>query len=161
MSDEYRRRFGVEWCKPLGFNNGYALTVRRQDAVRYGWKTISDLRASAPRLRIGFPAEFAQRPDGYRGLNKAYGFKFGEVRELDTGLMYDAIAADEVDVIPAFTTDGRIAAYDLVPLDDDRHFFPPYFAAPVVRIETLRRYPQLRKFSICWPASWTTRPCSG
>jgi osmoprotectant transport system permease protein len=144
VSEEYRRRFGVEWCAPLGFNNGYAFTVRRKDARRHGWKTISDLRSAAPQLRIGFPAEFAQRPDGYPGFKKAYGFGFGEVRELDPGLMYDAIAAGEVDVIPAFTTDGRIAAYDLVPLVDDRHFFPPYYAAPVVRLQTLHRYPQLK-----------------
>lgn len=144
VSEAYRRRFGAEWCAPFGFNNGYAITVRRQDALRHGWKTISDLRASASRLSIGFPAEFAQRPDGYRGFKKAYGFGFGEVRELDPGLMYEAIAAGEVDVIPAFTTDGRIAAYDLMPLVDDRGFFPPYYAAPVARLDTLRRYPQLR-----------------
>lgn len=145
VSDEYQRQFGLQWCKPLGFNNGYALTMRRQDALRHGCKTISDLHDLASQLRIGFTAEFAQRPDGYQGLKKAYGFEFGEVRGLDPGLMYDAIAIGEVDVIPAFTTDGRIVAYDLVMLVDDRQFFPPYFAAPVVRIETLNRHPELRK----------------
>ena len=98
---------------------------------------------SAPGLRAGFTAEFAERPDGYPGLRDAYALRFGEVRDLAPSLMYKAIAKGEVDVICAFATDGRIAAYHLKPLKDDRQFFPPYYAAPVIRGEILEDHPEL------------------
>ena len=145
VSSEYSKRFDMEWLPPLGFNNTYAFCVRRDDARRHGWQTISDLKPDAERLRIGFPAEFHERPDGYRGFTKAYGFAFGSTSEIDTGIMYDVIAAGEVDVITAFSTDGRIAAFNLQPLVDDRRFFPPYYAAPVVRARTLQRCAELRE----------------
>jgi osmoprotectant transport system permease protein len=141
---EYADRFGLTWLAPFGFNNTYALTVRAKRARQRGWETISDLEASAPTLRAGFTSEFAERPDGLPGLRKAYGLRFGDVRDLDPSLMYKAVANDQVDVICAFATDGRIAAYDLVSLEDDEHFFPPYHAAPVIREETLRAYPEVR-----------------
>lgn len=141
----YREQFQCEWLAPFGFNNTYTLTVRERDTQQHGWKAISDLAEVATDLRAGFTAEFAERPDGYPGLREAYGIEFGTVRDLDPGLMYQAIANDEVDVICAFATDGRIAAYNLVPLEDDRSFFPPYFAAPVVRSETLTAHPELRQ----------------
>ena len=99
---------------------------------------------SAGRLTAGFTAEFIDRPDGYKGLTAAYGFEFAvDPRQMDPGLMYKACAEGEVDVICAFATDGRIAAYDLVPLKDDKQFFPPYYAAPVVRAKTLQKYPKI------------------
>lgn len=106
---------------------------------------VSDLAPISEMLRAGFTAEFSERLDGYPGLSRAYGFQFGEVRDLDPALMYQAIANHEVDVICAFATDGRIAAFDLQPLRDDRAFFPPYDAAPVVRIEVLRAHPDLQQ----------------
>ena len=144
VREGYRQRFDVEWLEPLGFNNTYTITVGKDDAERHGWQTISDLLAEADSLRAGFTSEFAERPDGYPGLLKAYGFTFGEVRDLDPAIMYQAIANDEVDVICAFATDGRIAAFNLQPLEDDRSFFPPYYAAPVVRREALDAFPELR-----------------
>ncbi len=143
VSREYAQRFDLEWLPPLGFKNTYAFSVQPEAARRHGWKTISDLKDQASSLRLGCPSEFIERSDGYAGFKRAYGFRFGEVSEVDPGLMYDAINAREVDVIPAFSTDGRIEAYDLATLEDDRSFFPPYFAAPVVRQATLGRYPQL------------------
>jgi len=140
----YRERFDAEWLEPFGFNNTYAVTVRKDDARDHGWHTISDLVEDAASLRAGFTSEFAERPDGYPGLRKAYGFGFSEVRDLDPAIMYQAIANREVDVICAFATDGRIAAYNLQLLEDDWAFFPPYHAAPVVRRESLNAYPQLR-----------------
>ena len=142
---EYRRRFHVEWLEPFGFNNTYALTVRKSDAGKNGWTTISDLRTSADSLRAGFTAEFSERADGYPGVRKAYGFGFASVQDLEPSLMYQAVAKGEVDVVSAFTTDGRIAAYDLQPLTDDRRFFPPYFAAPVLRSKFLEAYPEVRR----------------
>ena len=145
VSREYRRRYDVQWLPPFGINNTYAIAVREKDAVQHGWKAISDLGPFATKLRAGFTAEFSERPDGYPGLREAYGFQFGEVRDIDAGLMYEAIAGDEVDVIAAFATDGRIAAYDLTLLIDDRRFFPPYYAAPVVRSQTLQACPDLHE----------------
>ena len=144
----YREKFQCEWLRPFGFNNTYAIAVRRQDAERFGWRKISDLRPMAPRLRAGFTPEFRERPDGYPGLRKAYGFGFGHVVDMDPALMYQALARGKVDVICAFATDGRVPAYDLVTLQDDRQFFPPYHAAPVVRMKTLLTHPELRQVLI-------------
>ena len=143
ISKAYRQRFNCRWLSPLGFNNTYAITVRGKDAAAKGWNRISHLVRDAPSLRGGFTAEFSERPDGYPGLQEAYGLSFGKVFDLDPGLMYNAIAQGEVDVVCAFSTDGRIDAYNLLTLQDDLHFFPPYFAAPVVRIPTLENYPEL------------------
>jgi osmoprotectant transport system permease protein len=143
VSAAYRERFDAEWLQPFGFNNTYAISVRGVDAARHGWERISDLAGEAPRLRAGFTSEFAERPDGYPGLRRAYGLSFAGVRDLDASLMYESLAQGEVDVICAFATDGRIAAYDLQTLADDRGVFPPYYAAPVVRAEALRSHPRL------------------
>lgn len=145
VREQYKRRFQLEWLQPFGFNNSYALTVREADAQKRGWTRISDLKSVAPRLRAGWTAEFSERPDGRPGLRKTYGFGFGRVSDLDPAIMYQAISKHEVDVICAFTTDGRIPAYKLRPLIDDKRFFPPYYAAPVIRAKTLEKYPQLRE----------------
>ena len=135
----------AQWLQPFGFNNTYAITVRKSDAVGHHLRTISDLAVIARRLRAGFTAEFSQRPDGYPGLRRAYGLAFREVRDLDPSILYQAIANGEVDVICAFATDGRIAALGLQPLTDDRCFFPPYQAAPVIRTAVLAAHPELRR----------------
>lgn len=140
----YRDQFDLEWLPPIGFNNTYAIAIRQETAERNHWQTISDLRAQTSRLRAAFTGEFIERPDGYPGLRSVYGLEFLEVIDLDPGLMYQALAAGEVDVICAFATDGRISAYDLVVLEDDRACFPPYDACPVVRGPILRKYPELR-----------------
>lgn len=143
VATEYAQRFGLKWLRPFGFNNTYALALRAADAQRWQVRTISELKPRAGALRAGWTSEFSERPDGYPGLRESYGLQFGSVRDLDTALMYDAIRRGEVDVICAFATDGRIAAYHLQLLEDDRHFFPPYFAAPVIREVTLAQHPEL------------------
>ena len=145
VDHKYRELFGAGWLGPFGFNNTYAITVRKTDAASLHLKTISDLAEISERLSAGFTAEFSERPDGYPGLVKTYGLRFQEVRDLDPAIMYQAIASHEVDVICAFATDGRIAAFKLEPLQDSRGFFPPYQAAPVVRLEVLRAHPEIRK----------------
>jgi len=145
VTGAYTRNFDLVWLPPFGFNNTYTITVRREDADRRGWRNISDLANSATGLRAGFTAEFAERPDGYPGLRRIYGFAFGDVRDIDPAFMYQAMAKREIDVTCAFATDGRISAFNLKPLEDDRGFFPPYQAAPVIRGEILRRYPNLRR----------------
>ena len=139
----YHERFDAQWLKPFGFNNTYALTVREADAKKNQWNRISDLVNMAMEMRAGFTAEFAERPDGYPGLRRIYGLRFGEVRDFDPALMYEAVVKGEVDVVCAFATDGRIAAYHLVPLKDDLNFFPPYHAAPVIRENILKTHPKL------------------
>jgi osmoprotectant transport system permease protein len=106
---------------------------------------ISRRRIGEGGMKAAFDTEFLTRPDGYVGLRSHYQFKFPtEPLHLDPGLMYKAVADRAVDVICGFATDGRIPAYDLVILKDDRLFFPPYYAAPLVRVETLERHPELR-----------------
>lgn len=139
----YADRFACRWLDPLGFNNTYAITVPRALSEQQGWQTVSDLQPEATNLRAGFTSEFRERADGYPGLQRAYGFHFGSVRDLGPELMYAAAAQGEVDVICAFATDGRIAAYELQVLEDDRGFFPPYQAAPVVREALLEAHPEL------------------
>jgi glycine betaine/choline ABC-type transport system substrate-binding protein len=146
----FTEEYNLTWLEPFGFNNTYTLTMRREQAEELGIRTFSDLArhitsGNEPQLTAGFTFEFLDRPDGYRGLCEAYGFEFiDEPRGFDPGLMYKACADGELDVICAFATDGRIAAFDLVTLEDDRQFFPPYYAAPLIRNETLEAHPELR-----------------
>jgi osmoprotectant transport system permease protein len=99
-----------------------------------------------PALTAAFDAEFLSRSDGYPGLAEHYGFKFpSPPMQMDPGLMYGAVHRGSVDVIDAFATDGRIEAYDLVVIEDDKNFFPPYHAAPLIREETLKKFPELEE----------------
>lgn len=129
---EFVQRFGARWLPPLGFENTYAVSVRRETAERYSLRTLSDLARVAPTLRAGFTADFIGRADGLPGLTRAYGVRFREVRPLLAAVKYRALASGDVDVIDGYSTDGLIARYDLVVLLDDRQFFPPYQAAALV-----------------------------
>ncbi|MCF6157420.1 MAG: ABC transporter permease subunit [wastewater metagenome] len=143
VREAYQERFQVKWLFPFGFNNTYAITVRKMDANQHNWHTISDLASAASGLRAGFTGEFAERPDGYPGIIREYGFQFGSIQDLDPAILYEAIARNQVDVICAFATDGRITAYQLQPLKDNRNVFPPYHCAPVIREKTLKKYPEI------------------
>lgn len=145
VQQAFRDRFDVEWLAPFGPNNTYALAVRRDTAQRLGLRTIDDLVRHAGELRAGFSHEFLERPDGAPGLLERYGLEFGEMRGMEHGLAYAAITAGEIDVIDAYSTDGKLLRYDLVVLVDDLGFFPPYHVAPLVRGTTLRAHPQLRE----------------
>jgi osmoprotectant transport system permease protein len=141
VTREFRRRWQVRWLPPLGFENTYAIAVRRETAGRYDLATLSDLARVGPRLRAGLTADFIGRPDGLPGLARAYGLRFMEVRALLPAVKYQALAAGEVDVIDGYSTDGLIARYDLVVLEDDRRFFPPYEAAALVSGAAAERRP--------------------
>ncbi|MHB1219078.1 MAG: ABC transporter substrate-binding protein [Alphaproteobacteria bacterium] len=143
VKKEYASRFNVDWLEPFGFNDTYALAMRRADAEKYGIKSVSDLAKKAPDLIIGATQEFLVRPDALPGLEKTYGLKFRASKGMDPGLVYQAIGGGNVDVISVFTTDGRIKAMDLVVLQDDKHFFPPYYLAPIVRHQTLSADPRV------------------
>ena len=131
---------------PFGFENTFAILMRREQARRLGIGKISDLKAHDHELAAGFGPEFMNRPDGYPGLVKAYGLNFAHApREMDRNLLYQALIQESIDLAAGDSTDGRIAALDLVQLDDDRRYFPPYQAVPLVRGDTLERFPRLRQ----------------
>ncbi|HUQ82473.1 MAG TPA: glycine betaine ABC transporter substrate-binding protein [Gemmatimonadaceae bacterium] len=132
VASEFRSRFGVRWLPALGFENTYAVSVRRETATRYALRTFSDLARVGPQLRAGFTADFIGRADGLPGLQRTYGLRFRDVRPLLAAVKYQALASGDVDVIDGYSTDGLIARYDLTVLEDDRHFFPPYEAAAIV-----------------------------
>jgi glycine betaine/choline ABC-type transport system substrate-binding protein len=135
---EYKDQFNLVWLDPLGFNNTYTLALTQEKAQELGVTKISDLIGKANDLTFGGTQEFLTRPDGLPGLTVAYeGLEFGDAKGFDPGLVYQAVDSGDVDVISAFATDGRIPALGLVTLEDDLGFFPPYFAAPVVRQDLL------------------------
>jgi glycine betaine/choline ABC-type transport system substrate-binding protein len=141
----YRDQFKVEWTEPLGFNNTFVIVVREADAQKLNLKSISDAAPYTKDWVAGFGYEFIEREDGYPGLAKLYNLQFpAEPKVMDLGLTYRALAAGQVDVIAGNSTDGLIASLKLVPLDDDRKYFPPYDAVPLVRDETIQKHPELR-----------------
>jgi osmoprotectant transport system substrate-binding protein len=143
VQSEYRKRFGLVVMPSLGFDNTFAIVVRGEDARRLHLKTISDAAAYAPKWRAGFGYEFMERPDGYAGLARVYGLHFGsEPRILDLGLLYRALLEKEVDLVAGNSTDGLLAARDLTVLEDDKHYFPPYEAVPVIREDTIKMHPE-------------------
>jgi osmoprotectant transport system substrate-binding protein len=138
----YAQRFGLVVGPPFGFNNSFAIVIRGDDARRLGIHTISEASRYTPGWRPGFGYEFMERPDGYQGLVKAYSLKFGAPpRIMDLGLIYRALTSHEVDLVAGNSTDGLISALGLTVLDDDRHYFPPYQAVPIVRRDTVERHP--------------------
>jgi osmoprotectant transport system permease protein len=132
VAAEFPRRFGVRWLPPLGFENTYAIAVRRGTADSLGLHTLSDLARHAAILRAGLTPDFIGRADGLPGLEREYAIAFRDVRALLPAVKYQALAAGDVDVVDGYSTDGLIARYDLRVLADDRHFFPPYQAAALV-----------------------------
>jgi osmoprotectant transport system permease protein len=143
LRDSYSRA-GLSVLPPLGFNNTFAILVRRRDAEGLGLRTIGDLRALVSRWRPGFGYEFAERGDGYPGLSRAYALQFAQPpRVMDLDLVYRALASGQVDVIAGDATSGLIAALDLAMLADDRGYFPPYHAVPIVRSALLLRRPEI------------------
>jgi osmoprotectant transport system substrate-binding protein len=142
---EYASRFKVEVMDPLGFNNTFAMVIRGEDARRLNLHTMSQAVPSAAHWRPGFGYEFMERADGYEGFRQAYHVRFGgPPRIMDLGLLYRALLEKQVDLVAGNSTDGLIAAHDLAILADDKHYFPPYQAVPLVRDETLNRHPDVR-----------------
>ena len=143
---EYASRFGLEVMDPLGFNNTFAIVIRGETARRLNLHALSEVRSYAPHWRPGFGYEFMERPDGYQGLARAYHLTFGQPpRIMDLGLLYRALLEKEVDLVAGNSTDGLIVARDLAILEDDKCYFPPYEAVPVLRREALKRHPEARQ----------------
>jgi len=142
---EYKKRFRLEVMPSLGFNNTFAIVIRGEDARRLNVATLSEAARYTPQWRAGLGYEFLERPDGYPGLARVYGLQFAAPpRILDLGLLYRALLDKQVDLVAGNSTDGLLAARDLVVLADDKHYFPPYEAVPIVREDTLARYPEAR-----------------
>jgi osmoprotectant transport system substrate-binding protein len=140
----YKEQFNLVWLDPAPMNNTQALAMQRSRAAELGIVTISDMAAKAGELIMVGPPEFQEREDGLPGIQKAYGdFQLKAYKAVDPGLRYQALVNGEADVTVAFGTDGEIAAYDLVVLEDDRGLFPPYQVAPVVRQAVLDANPNI------------------
>ena len=144
VSDEFEKQFQLSWLDPLGFNNTYAVAVTQDYAQKNNLKTVSDLVPLSKDLVFGGEHQFFDRNDGYDGLVKAYGLTFKTTSKMDVSLKYQAVSQNKIQATDAFTTDGQLKALKLVCLEDDKKFFPPYYAAPVVRDDTLKKYPEIK-----------------
>lgn len=141
---EFKERYNQVWYPSYGFANTYVFLVRQDTAEKYDLKTVSDLANVADQLVVGADrAWMAREGDGYPGFVETYGFSFESILPMQIGLVYNAVAANQMDVVLGYSTDGRIASYDLVMLEDDMNFFPPYDASPVVSQELLDEVPEI------------------
>ena len=146
VKQAYDEEFQLEVMPSLGFENTYAILIREEDAEQYNIKTISDVAKYTPQWQGGFFYEFLERADGYPGLAKTYGLKFGQPpREMEFGLMYKALAEGQVDLVAGNSTDGLISVLNLFMLKDDKQYFPPYEAVPVFNQEFLEEYPEVEE----------------
>ena len=145
VKSEYEGHFHLTLGPPFGFDDTFAIEIRGEDARRLHLQTISQAAADTPQWRAGFGYEFMERPDGYKGLVSIYGLRFAAPpRIMDLGLLIRALKDRQVDVIAGNMTDGLIPALDLFVLEDDKHYFPPYEAVPVIRQQTLAEHPEVR-----------------
>jgi osmoprotectant transport system substrate-binding protein len=141
----YASRYGVTVAEPLGFENTFAMVIRGDDALRLRLTTLSEAASYTSNWHLGVGYEFEQRPDGLPGLSKAYGLRFASApRTMELGLLYRALINHQVDMIAANSTDGQIQTLGLTVLQDDKHYFPPYQAIPLVRDDALKRWPQIQ-----------------
>lgn len=143
VKKEFNEQFGITWLDPLGINNTYAIAVKQEFADKNNISKASDLAALSPDLVFGAEHEFYDRPDGYPGMIETYGYNFKGTEKMETALKYEAIAQDKMQVTDAFATDGQLIKYKLKILEDDKGFFPPYYAAALVNNKALEKNPEL------------------
>lgn len=139
-----KKQYGMAYLKPMKYQNGYAVAVKKSFAKENHLKTISDLARVSDKIHAGFDPDFYQQTDGYPGLKKEYGLNFASVRTMEPTLRYRAIAKGKVNLVDGYTTDPELQEYDLVVLKDDKAFFPPYQGAPLLLQKTLTRYPEIQ-----------------
>ena len=145
VKQEYTQRFGFVVGGPLGFDDTFAIEIRGEDARRLGLKNISQAAPYTPKWRAGFGYEFIERPDGYKGLAATYGLRFADQpRIMDLGLLARALKEKQIDLAAGNRTDGLISVLDLFVLEDDRHYFPPYEAVPIIRQEVVDSHPEVK-----------------
>ena len=142
----YADRYHVRVEDSLGFENTFAMVVRGSDAERLHLQRLSDVIPEAPHWRLGVGYEFEERPDGLHGMEATYNLHFaGDPRVMDLGLLYRSLASNGVDIVAGNSTDGPIRALGFVALADDRHYFPPYEAVPLLREDSARRHPEIQQ----------------
>ncbi|MFM5982530.1 MAG: glycine betaine ABC transporter substrate-binding protein [Sphaerospermopsis kisseleviana] len=139
----YQEKYNLTVMQPLGFENTYAMLIRAEDAKKWQVKTLSEIAKYTPQMQAGFGYEFLERADGYPGFSKTYGLKFANIKQMELGVMYQALKEKQVDFIATNSTDGLIQVLNLVMLADDKKYFPPYEAVPVFNQEILEKYPDL------------------
>jgi glycine betaine/choline ABC-type transport system substrate-binding protein/ABC-type proline/glycine betaine transport system permease subunit len=144
VKTQFKEQYGLDWLEPLGFNNTFTLAIRKDTAKKYNIENYSDLAKVSDKLIMGPTIEFTNRQDGYIGLVETYNMNFKDLKAVDSGLRYTALDTKKSDVINAFSTDGLLKGYDLKVLVDDKNFFPPYFAVPIIREDTLVEHPELK-----------------
>ncbi|MCM3110405.1 osmoprotectant ABC transporter substrate-binding protein [Lederbergia lenta] len=143
---EFEERFDQTWFDSYGFSNTYAFTVTKELADANQLKTVSDVKSIADEISLGVDNSWLKRKgDGYQGFIETYGYEFGEAFPMQTGLVYQAVSSGKMDVVLAYSTDGRLKAFDLIALEDDKHFFPPYEGSPVARNDFLAKHPEVRE----------------
>lgn len=141
----FQEHFGFTWMNPLGFENTYAFTVRKELAEANGYTQISDVKKDMDSMKLGVDTTWLERStDGYPAFSKAYDIKFGQVFPMEISLVYSAVANEQVDIVLAYSTDSRLKAYNLQTLQDDEQFFPPYDASPVLRSDLVNKYPEIQ-----------------
>lgn len=143
VKKDFKEQFNIDVLKQMGFNNTYVLAVTKETADKYNLKTISDMAKVADELTAGTTLEFLNREDGLLGITKVYNFKFKDTTGIDSSPRYLALINKKTDVVDAFATDALLKKFDLVSLEDDKSFFPPYYAIPLVREEVVETYPEL------------------
>lgn len=146
VQKEFKERYDQDWMASYGFDNTYVFLVRKDTAEKYGLEKVSDLEDVADELTVGADRAWMTREgDGYPGFIQEYGFEFDSIYPMQIGLVYDAVAAHRMDVVLGYSTDGRIASYDLVMLEDDRQYFPPYDASPIINDELAQKDPEVKE----------------
>ncbi|MEC2063963.1 osmoprotectant ABC transporter substrate-binding lipoprotein OpuCC [Bacillus inaquosorum] len=144
VQNEFEKRFAYKWFDSYGFDNTYAFTVTKKFAEKEHINTVSDLKKNASQYKLGVDNAWLKRKgDGYKGFVSTYGFEFGTTYPMQIGLVYDAVKNGKMDAVLAYSTDGRIKAYDLKILKDDKRFFPPYDCSPVIPEKVLKEHPEL------------------
>ncbi|GBD65828.1 osmoprotectant ABC transporter substrate-binding protein [Tetragenococcus halophilus subsp. halophilus] len=145
VQKEFKERYNQDWLASYGFDNTYVFLVRRDTAEEYGLEKVSDLEDVADELTVGADRAWMTREgDGYPGFTQEYGFEFDQIYPMQIGLVYDALAAHRMDVVLGYSTDGRVASYDLVMLEDDRQYFPPYDASSIINDELAQSDPEVK-----------------
>lgn len=145
VTNDFQKRYQMTYFKSYGFADTYAWMVKPAYAKKHHLKTVSDLKKLSSKMTVGIDQIWQNRPgDGYPAFQKTYGYSFGTVKPMQTGLLYDALAADKMDAILGYSTDGRVASYHLKLLKDNKNFFPPYDGSPVATNQVLKQHPELR-----------------
>lgn len=147
VKKEYEEKYNLTWLNYSEANDSSGLAMRKETADKYNIKTISDLQKNASNIRMASQGEYEEREDGLPALEKVYGeFNWKSSKVYDNSLKYQILENDEADVTPAYTTEGRLAETDkFVLLEDDKHVWPPYNLAPVVRDNILEANPSIKK----------------